>query len=83
MSAKQRPTRPAPRTKAEIIASYENRLGTAIYVRDMTLYALRDAIEMLDDLRLDYRRRFAIEEQKWLAARVKRLDEIRKIAGMP
>ena len=46
------------------------------------LWALRDAIQMLDELRLDYRRRFAIEEQEWLRPRIERLDEIRKIAGL-
>ena len=51
--------------------------------RNEYLWALRDAIQMLDDLRLDYRRRFAIEEQTWLRPRIKRLDEIRKIAGLP
>ncbi len=38
--------------------------------RNEYLWALRDAIQMLDELRLDYRRRFAIEEQTWLRTRI-------------
>lgn len=48
----------------------------------LTRAALRHLLYFLDDLRLDYRRRFAIEEQIWLAPRIKRLDEIRKLAGL-
>lgn len=48
----------------------------------LTRAALRQLLYFLDDLRLDYRRRFAIEEQIWLAPRIKRLDEIRKLAGL-
>jgi hypothetical protein len=63
--------------------SMRERLAKAVFERDTNLQALRLSIEFLDDLRFDYRRRFAVEEMAWLAPRIKRLDEIRKIAELP